>query len=331
MRYPKLSFDKFSDVLSEWDNTRNKYNFSYYSERSGYNAHWVCSLSHRWKALISNRIIHGTGCPYCSGNKPTTENNLLIKFPLIAEEFDSEKNHPIKPIDVLPFSHFVVWFKCKNNHSWKARVGARTRMGNGCPYCSGLVPSGDRLISSFPDLLARFSPLNKLPPDKISIGSSKKVIWLCNNENCVSTRKTTTPNFIRSGMRCQMCSPSSIYELRVEKYLVSKNVVFEKQFRFKGSDIDKLKFDFIVNFDNNFCLIECNGAQHYKMVPFCSNKKKNLLAFYKVLVRDQRKRDFCRKNGFNLINLPFYEINDCENILNIKLSQMQFGLTEKCN
>lgn len=34
-----------------------------------------------------------------------------------------------------------VWWKCKNNHEWKASIGSRTR-GRGCPHCTKRISKG---------------------------------------------------------------------------------------------------------------------------------------------------------------------------------------------
>ncbi len=63
------------------------------------------------------------------------DNNLLVKFPIIAMEFDSEKNG-ITPDKVYPNSNKKYWFNCPKGHSYFTVLTNRTRMGSNCPKCS---------------------------------------------------------------------------------------------------------------------------------------------------------------------------------------------------
>lgn len=51
-------------------------------------------------------------------------------------------------------------------------------------------------------------------------------------------------------------------------------------------------------------VIEVQGEQHYLFSPFFHNSKKD---FYLSLARDRDKKEFCRINGFTLIELPYTE------------------------
>lgn len=86
--------------------------------------------------MIYTRSV-GTGCPYCTGRKASPEQNCLAKqFPMLAVEWDSEKNAPLTPQDVTPGSHKIVWWRCQNGHSYRSAVKTRVQ-GSGCPYCAG--------------------------------------------------------------------------------------------------------------------------------------------------------------------------------------------------
>lgn len=95
---------------------------------------WVCEHGHEWKAEVAARVS-GQGCPFCSGKKPTSTNNLSIIFPEIVKEWSSKNDN--LPSDFLPFSKVKVWWICENGHEWKARISDRTLSGSGCHECSG--------------------------------------------------------------------------------------------------------------------------------------------------------------------------------------------------
>ena len=54
--------------------------------------------------------------------------------PVLAKEWNYEKNDGLSPADVTPNSHKTVWWKCSEGHEWQAAIGNRHR-GNGCPKC----------------------------------------------------------------------------------------------------------------------------------------------------------------------------------------------------
>ena len=64
--------------------------------------------------------------------------DLLTTNPLLAKEWDYEKNE-ISPDKVSKGTHLKVWWKCsKCNYSWEAKVYSRCS-GIGCPQCARKV------------------------------------------------------------------------------------------------------------------------------------------------------------------------------------------------
>ncbi|MBU88729.1 MAG: hypothetical protein CL722_07110, partial [Chloroflexi bacterium] len=99
---------------------------------------FVCNKGHEWETPLYVRTGMGCGCPYCSGNQPTPENNFEVKFPTISKQIHPTLNDNIKPSNFLPFSSKKVFWVCKenNNHIWKTSF-AKRGSGQNCPYCSG--------------------------------------------------------------------------------------------------------------------------------------------------------------------------------------------------
>ena len=94
---------------------------------------WVCRRGHEWAATVGSRSS-GTGCPFCSGGRPTRENCLETKGPWLAREWHPTKNASWSPKDVVPYSQRLVWWKCKNGHEARESVCSRVQRG-GCPVC----------------------------------------------------------------------------------------------------------------------------------------------------------------------------------------------------
>ena len=97
--------------------------------------HWLGKCGHSWEAQIKSRNL-GRGCPICSGKVILAGfNDLKTSNPELVDEWDYEKNTPLTPENIMPGSHTVVWWKCKNGHTWQASPNHRTSKGRGCPHC----------------------------------------------------------------------------------------------------------------------------------------------------------------------------------------------------
>ena len=76
----------------------------------------------------------GTGCPYCTGRKVTPKQGGLVKqFPLLAAEWDVEKNTPLTPQDVTTGSHKLIWWRCPKGHNYQTSVKLRARSAAAAP------------------------------------------------------------------------------------------------------------------------------------------------------------------------------------------------------
>ena len=139
-----------ADLLREWVSEKNlpltPETVSYGSKKKVW---WTCEHGHHWQAAVHTRTGSGTGCPYCSGRFPIPgENDLATKYPLLAQEWNTEKNGDLTPRDVLPGSHRIVWWRCAHGHQWRAQVKSRVN-GSGCPVCTNrTVQSGDNDLAT---------------------------------------------------------------------------------------------------------------------------------------------------------------------------------------
>jgi len=73
---------------------------------------WLCSKNndHEYEKDIYHRIIRNQGCPFCSGMRPSKENNIKTLFPHLIKEWHPTKNGNLKPEEVVKGSHKIIWF-----------------------------------------------------------------------------------------------------------------------------------------------------------------------------------------------------------------------------
>lgn len=208
----KAVLSGFNDLLTfnpaltkEWDDDKNTLNPTEVTPHSGKRIWWRCANGHSWWAKVSDRQ-KGHGCPYC-GRKIAIpgENDLATVMPELAEEWDYDKNKGYTPDQFLPQSGKVIWWKCKDGHSWKAPI-QRRYIGRGCPFCAGqiVIKGVNDLQSRFPLLAAQWDFYkNSLRPDEVHAFRNGYAWWLCEKGHSWEARIN---NRSSHGRGCPYCS-----------------------------------------------------------------------------------------------------------------------------
>lgn len=108
------------------------------------------------------------------------------------------------------------------------------------------------------------------------------------------------------GQGCPRCS-SSNGEKITQQWLKENNIRFKQQKTFKDcKDHQSLRFDFYL-LDHNLC-IEFQGVQHYKPEFFVSvykSEKTGLEKYNLQLKHDKMKKEYCRKNKIDLLEIRY--------------------------
>jgi len=136
---------------------------------------WKCLEGHRYLATLGNRVLHKSGCPYCSGHKVLAGfNDLATTHPKIAKSADGWD-----PKTVSAGSHKKVNWVCNIGHSYAAIVKSRIRnVDGGCPICAN-----KKVLAGFNDLATTHPLIAKeadgWDPKKVVAGSNKKLQWRC--------------------------------------------------------------------------------------------------------------------------------------------------------
>lgn len=168
------------------------------SAGSGKKLSWICSQSHTWEALVTNRAGKGYGCPFCSNKRVLPGfNDLKAMFPEIALEANGWD-----PSQVAPMSNKKMSWKCKFGHVWDAVIGNRTFKGYGCPICSNqkLLSGFNDLQTKYPDIAAQAFDWD---PSQVAPFSSDSKQWKCNQGHIWSS---TVSNRTIRGDGCAVCS-----------------------------------------------------------------------------------------------------------------------------
>ena len=136
----------YPKVAAEWHPTKNVILPSEISPGSRKKIWFVCNKGHEYQTNLVHRTKpNPTGCPYCSGNKISDENNLNARFPKIAKEWHPKKNK-LKAIEVMPGSPKKYWWLCPKGHEYKASPDKRTGSGTSCPFCTSQTSTQEMRI-----------------------------------------------------------------------------------------------------------------------------------------------------------------------------------------
>ncbi len=136
-------------------------------------------------------------------------NSLAVMRPELMREW-SEKNLPLTPDKITYGSNKIVWWKAACGHEWQTSVKARSK-GENCPICSGarVIEGINDLATLKPELVQEWSEKNEIKPTEVSIGSHKKVIWICRyGHEWEAGVKSRTIN----GTGCPYCSHNKVLE-----------------------------------------------------------------------------------------------------------------------
>lgn len=175
---------KFPELAKQWNYEKNGDLLpEMISPGSHKKVWWVCEKGHEWQVAVYHRS-RGSLCPICSGQRILPGyNDLQTQNPLLALEWNYEKNGILTPDKVAPSSNMKVWWKCTKGHEWEAAVNSRNNSGNGCPICANqvIIAGVNDLKTMNPELAAEwnYEKNGSLTPQMFSIGSRKKVWWKC--------------------------------------------------------------------------------------------------------------------------------------------------------
>lgn len=260
---------------------------------------------HRWMALPIN-IFKGKSCPKCTGHLKVTKDeaidrlrNIHMNIEIIGEYIDTNTKT-----------------KCRCNvcgHIWFPQP-KNLFQGYGCPQCGRKKASATKTIDK-EEIIDRIKNVNtniEIVGDYVNTHTPVECrCSICGNEWFV------TASHILQGEGCPICASSKL-ERNIKSYLDSNNILYEQQYRIDECKYKrKLPFDFaIFNDDSLLCLIEADGKQHFNPSQFGGiSKEQAQKNFEQLKIRDNIKNTYCKENNIKLLRIPYWEIDNIEQIL----------------
>ncbi len=201
------------ELVAQWARG-NEFSPSEVSYGSNRKVWWICDKGHTWEATVKNRVLSGSGCPYCEHRAVLKGyNDLQTVSPDVAKTW-SPKNES-DPSEFSSSSNRAVLWVCEKGHEWKARIADRTE-GHGCPYCAGqrVWKGFNDLATTHPAVAAEWSDKNSFFPDTITYKNRSNVWWHCSK--CGNDYKAVVYSRAK-GRICPFCIANELKRLHKEK------------------------------------------------------------------------------------------------------------------
>ena len=238
------------------------------------------------------------GCPDCYHNKQKTSEEDFVKRV-------KECNKNVKVIGKYAGIKNKIEVKCVYCEKYFFMRADNVLEGRGHASCiqKKLERQVSKTQSEFVEQLKNTN--NKIIPLGSYTKGRDKMIFKC--LICGKTWKARIDHVLYGESGCPHCRISK-GEQKVEQYLKNYNIKYYKQYTFEDcKDTSYLPFDFYLP-DYNIC-IEYDGEQHIR--PAFGEK-----SFYKTILHDGMKNNYCKWNNINLIRIPHTDFDKIEIILN---------------
>lgn len=260
-----------------------------------------------------NSHLNGRGCPICAkesvARKLASSKESFVK---LARAVHGDKYGYDKTIYISNNKKVVI--TCPIHGDFEQLPSNHTR-GAGCPKCKS-----ERIReiwrSNTEEFIKKAINIHGNAFDyslSVYVRKDEKIKIICRACGRVFEQ---TPNSHLCGTGCPYCQ-SSRGEMSIMKFLTDNNILFERQYRIKNttnhSCVDFFKVDFFL--PNKNLIIEYNGEQHYHSVEKFGGED----VFMKQQQRDTALRDFCKNKKINLVEIPYTEFGNINNILKEKI------------
>lgn len=292
-------------ILGEYQNTHRKIKIRHNNDK--------CN-SHIYEATPA-KFLTGRRCPKCANNtKYTNEEFKKHIYDLVGDEYTviskyidakskiklrhnfSECNYNIYDTTPDKFNHGVRCYVCTKRRQTQESIKTHQQ------FCDDVV----NLVGSEYTIIGKYI-------------NSKTKIKL--KHNVCNTIYEVAPAKFLYGNRCPVCNESK-GEQRIRNYLNGNNIKFSKEYEFVdliGLGGGYLKYDFAIfykEFSKPLILIEYQGIQHYELIGKWISEQQ----FNKQKLHDQMKRDYCINNNIKLLEIPYWDFDNVESILEKELN-----------
>ena len=277
------------EILNRYENTNTK-------------IHCRCKIDgYEWKTTVSS-ILRSCKCKKCLGIETKTKDEF---FKIM------KSMHPNIKIEGKYINHQSK-LDCQcllDGYRWST-TGHSLMQGHGCKKCAGtLKKTQEEYIKEVHEKNKNVTIIGEYK------GANKKILCKCNK--CGNEWFANTSSILY-GSRCPICFVSK-GETKIVEFLNNNKIEYIPQKTFENCSYKiSLRFDFYIP-HLNLC-IEYQGQQHYEPVDFSgkgmqwANEK-----FKEGQEKDNIKRNYCNNNNIKLLEIPYWDYENIEEILSREL------------
>lgn len=173
-------FTSHPELREEWSSA-NEIDPETIGAWSSKQALWRCTEGedHEYQSAVHSKAKGGK-CVHCTMGKVLAGfNDLLTLEPQLAAEVSAES--PTQATEVTLGSTVKLLWSCPDyGHQYWTGVNDKVR-GRNCPYCAGkkVLLGFNDFATKRPDLVPQWHPDNDFEPTELTVGSAKKVKWIC--------------------------------------------------------------------------------------------------------------------------------------------------------
>lgn len=244
-------------------------------------------------------FIRGKGCPYCAHRAKKTHDEYVQEL--------TDKNPNLEVVGTYVNLRTKILHRCKRcGYKWEIRPDNILYDNQDCAKCAGQVKKTKEEFVAF---IAYKNPSVELIGDYID--TATKTMFRC--KKC-GYEWMAKPNNIENGRACPHCK-SSKGEEKIYRFLDKKKILYIREKIFDDCIyINKLPFDFYLPEYN--CCIEFDGIQHYKPSRFGGMEIGKANEAYNLsVIKDGIKTKYCYDNGIRLLRIPYWDIENIEQII----------------
>lgn len=274
--------------------------------------HNISECGYNWETSPSN-FLSGSRCPVCADKNKGSYHKKTQEQ--VADEVSKLSNNEI--IIQSTYQNYTSNIKLKHNVKDCGYVFEKSLANFNkhptCPRCDGRLRNRD--TDMFKD------EINELVGDEYTVLGeyidTKTHITMQHN-TCKSIYGVSPSAFL-CGNRCPTCNKSR-GEAAISKYLEENDVKYLSEYRIDDCRNERpLPFDFAIldNNNNPTMLIEFDGKQHFEPVEHFGGDKK--LEY--VQCNDNIKKQYCANNNIKLLEIPYWEFGNVDNILSEHIIQ----------
>ena len=321
---------EYPSLMAEWCFEKNS-QLGFYPEKTTHASTklvwWKCQkCDYSWTQTPASRTSKNRICPACSGKKLISgKNDLATISPDISSSWDYEKNYPLTPKEVKPFTNKKVWWICENKHSYAMKIGHRSE-GHGCPYCAGtktIVGENDFATwcrQSGKDflLLEWRGDVDGIYPHTVSRNSKQTVLWecrICGNQWAATIASRST------NIMCPKCASRTKTSFPEQAILFYISKLFPDAVnRYSNSSLGITELDIFIpsisvgiEYDGK-AWHNSDNAMQKELCKYENCKKANIKLIRvreKALSQENANCDYVVDSPYTTLGANFKEFDDC--------------------